>query len=231
MSVSVLLAACSNAGSTSPTVSTGGEREKPHSEPARVAATTTGEAITVVPTTVQPPTYVFPFVGKPVSYGTTHHDYPASDVFGCGAIVVAPTDGIVVQTREVDLWDAAIDLPSNRGGKYVSLLGRDGVRYYFAHLETVLAVVGQAVQPGDPMGVMGRTGNARESACHTHFGISWPCPQNEWRVRRGEVWPAPYLDAWRAGEQRSPVLEVFAVAQENPTACDDALAEPSAAAA
>lgn len=229
--MSVLLAACSNAGSTSPTVSTGGEREKPHSEPARVAATTTGEATTVVPTTVQPPTYVFPFVGKPVSYGTTHHDYPASDVFGCGAIVVAPTDGIVVQTREVDLWDAAIDLPSNRGGKYVSLLGRDGVRYYFAHLETVLAVVGQAVQPGDPMGVMGRTGNARESACHTHFGISWPCPANEWGVRRGEIWPAPYLDAWREGEQRSPVLEVFAVAQENPTACDDALAEPSAAAA
>ena len=64
---------------------------------------TSDEAITIVPTTLPPPAYVVPFVGRHVSYGGTHHDYPASDVFGCGAIVVAPTDGTVVQTREFDV--------------------------------------------------------------------------------------------------------------------------------
>ena len=179
-------------------------------------------------TTLPPPVYVFPFVGKRVSYGTRHHDYPAADVFGCGAIVVAPTDGTVVQVRDVDTWDPAVDSPADRGGKYVSMVGRDGVRYYFAHLDLVLATADQAVQPGDPLGVMGRTGNARESACHTHVGISWPCPANEWAVRRGEIWPAPYLDAWQAGEQLSPVLEIYAVSLANPTACDDAIADPLA---
>ena len=61
---------------------------------------------------------------------------------------------------------------------------------------------------GDPLGVMGQTGNARKSACHTHFGISWPCDATEWAVRRGEIWPWKYLDAWRAGEQLSPVAEI-----------------------
>jgi murein DD-endopeptidase MepM/ murein hydrolase activator NlpD len=194
--------------------------------PKSTAATTSTVA---APTTTLPlPVYVFPFVGKRVSYGSTHHDYPAADVFGCGAIVVAPTDGAVVQTRDVDLWDPAIDSPANRGGKFVAMVGRDGVRYYFAHLDTVLAVEGQALQPGDPLGVMGRTGNARESACHTHVGISWPCPANEWAVRRGEIWPAPYLDAWRAGEQKSPALEIYATSLANPSACADAIVDPEA---
>ena len=33
-------------------------------------------------------TYVFPFVGRDVSYGTTHHDYPAVDLFGCEAMAL-----------------------------------------------------------------------------------------------------------------------------------------------
>ena len=179
-------------------------------------------AAIVTTSTASPSAYVFPFVGRAVSYGTTHHDYPATDVFGCGAIVVAPTDGEVVETRDADVWDPATDLAADRGGRFVSMVGHDGVRYYFAHLDIVLAVVGQVVRPGDPLGVMGSTGNARGSACHTHMGISRPCPAAEWAVRRGEVWPAPYLDAWRVGEPASPVLEVYASAQADPAACDSA---------
>ncbi|MGB8860252.1 MAG: M23 family metallopeptidase [Ilumatobacteraceae bacterium] len=236
----MLLAGCSNGPAESGSASSAGATVSPTTgeiavPPSTFVSTTVTIAravsgTSVVPATVPAPSvYVFPFVGKRVSYGTTHHDYPAADVFGCGAIVVAPTDGTVVQTRDVDLWDPAIDSPANRGGKFVAMVGGDGVRYYFAHLDSVLADEGQAVLPGDPLGVMGRTGNARETACHTHVGISWPCPADEWAVRRGEVWPSAYLDAWRAGEQRSPVLEVYATAQANPTACADAIADPSAA--
>lgn len=202
--------------------------------PATTATTSpvTVEPSTAAPTSVPPtaaptttlPVYVFPFAGRDVGYGTTHHDYPATDVFGCGALVLAPTSGSVLETRTFDPWDPAVNDPATRGGLYVSMLGGDGVRYYVAHLETVTVQPGQSVAPGDQLGVMGKTGNARNSACHTHLGISWPCPDPEWEVRRGEIWPAPYLDAWRAGEQRSPAAEAAARQAELPDACAQAAA-------
>lgn len=197
-----------------------------------VASTTTSPVTTTtVPsttTTVPLPVYAFPFAGLDVSYSDDHSGYPATDVFGCGAMVVSPTNGTVVQTRDFDSWDPDIHAGSNRGGKYVAVLGVDGVRYYFAHLDTVLVEVGQAVQPGDPLGPMGATGDARSSVCHTHMGISWVCPGNEWKVRRGMVWPAPYLDAWRDGQQVSPAPEVASEMAANPEACAAAMAEPDA---
>lgn len=186
-----------------------------------VAATTT----TTLP---RPLVYVFPFIGKQVSYAHIHHDYPASDVFGCGANVVAPIGGTIEQTRTVDPWVPKVNDPATRGGKYVSMVGDDGVRYYFAHLDSVAVQPGDDVNAGDPLGVMGQTGNARNSACHTHFGISWPCDSTEWAVRRGEIWPWKYLDAWRAGEQLSPVDEVKAAQAANPEACTKAGLAPSA---
>src|SRR3954462_1641811 len=108
--------------------------------PPKVAPSTTSSTST---TTTPPLTYVFPFTGKKVSYAHTHHDYPASDVFGCGAGVVAPVRGEVRETRTVDPWDPKVNDPATRGGKYVSMEGDDGVRYYFAHLASVAVRVGQ----------------------------------------------------------------------------------------
>ncbi len=167
----------------------------------------------------RPLLYVFPFTGKKVSYGHRHHDYPATDVTGCGAGVVAPIGGTIQETRTFDPWVPKIDDPATRGGKYVSMLGDDGVRYYFAHLDHVDVQPDDVVGAGDQLGVMGQTGNARNSVCHTHFGISWPCDHTEWAVRRGEIWPWKYLDAWRAGQQLSPVDEVTAAEAANPDAC------------
>ena len=180
-------------------------------------------------TAARPLHYVFPFTGKKISYGHTHHDYPATDVFGCGAEVVAPIGGIVKETRLVDPWVPKVNDPATRGGKYVSMLGDDGVRYYFAHLDSVAVHPGDSVDPGDALGVMGQTGNARNSACHTHFGISWPCDNTEWAVRRGEIWPWKYLDAWRDGEQLSPVDEVATEEAKHRDACDLAASATSAA--
>lgn len=193
--------------------------------------------ITVVQTTVassttaaaRPLVYVFPFTGQVVSYQHEHHDYPATDVFGCGANVVAPLWGTVVQTRLEDLWDPKVDDPATRGGLYVAMVGGDNVRYYFAHLASVSVAPGDAVDAGTPLGIMGQTGNARKTACHTHFGISRPCPSDEWAVRRGEVWPWTFLDAWRSGNTTSsPALAIYAIAQQNPQACEFAQNAPSA---
>ena len=158
-------------------------------------------------------------------WGTTHAGYSATDVFApCGADVVSPVNGVALEVRTVDGWDPAVEDPATRGGRSIALLGDDGVRYYMAHFEAIdpAILVGGRVGVGDLLGTVGQTGRA--SACHVHFGISPPCPTQEWSVRRGAIWPHPYLDAWRAGEQLSPVEEVERWVSDNPTACADAAA-------
>ena len=164
------------------------------------------------------------------SWGQTHgRGYPATDIFvGCGASIVSPVTGVVLEVRRVDAYDPAVDNPATAGGLSISVLGDDGVRYYLAHFRLIL----DAIQPevrvtaGQRLGEMGDTGRA--SACHVHFGLSPPCPGKEWSVRRGVIWPYPYLDAWRDGDQRSPADEVTDWLQSNPDACEMAMAEPNA---
>ena len=209
--------------------------------------TTTATPTTTVPTTITPTTttastttttaraagttpYVVPVAdAAAAAWGETHAGYPASDVFvGCGAPVASPVNGTVIESRRVDQYDPNVDNPATRGGRSVTIVGDDGVRYYLAHFDTILETLepGVRVLVGQPLGTMGDTGRA--SACHTHFGISPPCPGKEWSVRRGVVWPFPYLDDWRNGGQRSPVDEVTQWSADHPTACADAMADPDA---
>ena len=138
-------------------------------------------------------------------------------------------NGVAVDVRVVDSWDPAVDNPATRGGRSVAVLGDDGVRYYVAHLEAVdsALAVGDRVAIGQRLGTVGLTG--RTSACHVHFGVSPPCPGPEWSVRRGVIGPAPYLDAWRAGQQLSPAVDVERWLDANPTGCADAMQDPHAA--
>jgi peptidoglycan LD-endopeptidase LytH len=165
-----------------------------------------------------------------VSYGKDHHDYPATDIFAsCGATVMAPVDGIVTEIRRDDAYDAATDNPAQRGGRSFTIIGVDGVRYYGSHLATVdpSIVAGQSVVVGTVLGTVGKSGRA--SGCHLHLGISPPCEGTEWKVRRGVIWPWRYLDAWANGTDMSPADEVTRWSIDHPTACVDALAEPTAA--
>ena len=134
----------------------------------------------------------------------------------------------MLETRTADLYDRGADNPAYRGGEYVAILGVDGVRYYLAHLGSVSTGLtpGAAVTAGQRVATLGRTGDA--SACHLHFGISPPCPGKEWGIRRGVVWPQPYLDAWRHGQTASPRTEVTAWSSRWPDACALAMAAPHA---
>jgi murein DD-endopeptidase MepM/ murein hydrolase activator NlpD len=176
------------------------------------------------------PEYVMPVADVDrAGWGDTHSSYPATDVFiGCGADLVSPVNGTVLEVRRTNAYDPAVDNPATRGGRSVSVLGEDGVRYYLAHFDTIVSDLkpGDDVTAGELLGTMGDTG--RTSACHLHFSISPPCPGKEWSVRRGVVWPYRYLDAWRRGEQLSPVGEVEAWAAANPNACAEAMADPFA---
>ncbi|RZK78154.1 MAG: hypothetical protein EOO85_07025 [Pedobacter sp.] len=75
--------------------------------------------------------------------------------------VLAIAEGRVLRVNE-----------NNLGGKVVWMRpkGKDYTLYY-AHLDEQIATEGQIVSPGDTLGLMGNTGNARATAPHLHFGI------------------------------------------------------------
>ena len=159
------------------------------------------------------PIYVFPVAGCEVNYARAHHDYAATDILAkAGCKFVAPINGVVDEVNRTDIWSGKTNLGIDRGGLYVSIIGEDGVRYYGSHLRTIPASIqpGVAVKAGRLLGAIGATGSARGTAPHLHFGISWPTPPDTWWVRRGEVLPWKYLDAWKAGKDLSPVKEVNA---------------------
>jgi murein DD-endopeptidase MepM/ murein hydrolase activator NlpD len=151
--------------------------------------------------------------GCQVSYGRSHHDYPATDIFAArGCAFVAPVDGRVDEVSTADRWSTASDRGADRGGRSVSMVGADGVRYYGSHLEAVAAGIapGMRVRAGRLLGLVGNSGSARVTATHLHFGISWPTRPGVWWVRRGVVHPWRYLDSWRAGGDLSPARAVRA---------------------
>ncbi|MEX2467424.1 MAG: M23 family metallopeptidase [Gemmatimonadota bacterium] len=76
---------------------------------------------------------------------------------------------------------------TNLGGKVVWL--RDPVRnanLYYAHLDSQAVSTGQEVSPGDTLGFVGNTGNARTTPPHLHFGL--------YRRGEGPVDPFPFID-------------------------------------
>ena len=159
------------------------------------------------------PIYVFPVTGCEVNYAKAHHDYAATDILSkAGCKFVAPINGVVDEVNRIDAWSGKTNLGIDRGGLYVSIIGEDGVRYYGSHLRSIPASIqsGVVVKAGRFLGTIGATGSARGTAPHLHFGISWPTPAQTWWVRRGEVLPWKYLDAWKAGKDLSPVKEVNA---------------------
>lgn len=77
------------------------------------------------------------------------------------------------------------------GGKVVWV--RDPVRnasVYYAHLDSQHVRDGQFVEPGDTVGFVGNTGNARTTPPHLHLGL--------YRRGEGAVDPFPFIDPVRA---------------------------------
>lgn len=58
------------------------------------------------------------------------------------------------------------------GGRTVMVLGPGGQRHYYAHLERYPARrEGEWIEPGDVVGYVGDSGNARGTPPHLHYGI------------------------------------------------------------
>ncbi|NOK58557.1 MAG: Murein DD-endopeptidase MepM and murein hydrolase activator NlpD, containing LysM domain [Chloroflexi bacterium AL-W] len=155
--------------------------------------------------------YVFPVKNDSCRYPSSHHDYPAADIFcPIGTEFVAVTSGIVDFVSKEDLYAQGSREPTHRGGLSVAIIGDDGIRYYGSHLLQVTEGIepGTRVQAGQILGLTGDTGNAKGTDPHLHFGISRPTTPEDWQIRRGEVWPQEYLAAWKDGQHMTPVLEL-----------------------
>src|SRR3954471_19558691 len=170
---------------------------------------------TPTPTAASPRTvtlhYFFPVSRCTASPSSSHHDYPASDIFtkkGCRFVAVVA--GRVDEVSYVDRWSPSHDGGAVRGGRSVSIVGDDGVRYYGSHLLKIAAGIkpGVRVHAGQLLGLIDNSGDARYTPTHVHFGISWPTRHGIWWVRRGEVCPQSYLRAWRNHRNLSPAPEV-----------------------
>lgn len=179
----------------------------------RIIAVAISLALVPISSASAAPVYLFPVPGCKVNYARAHHDYAATDILAkAGCKFIAPIDGIIDEVNRVDTWKSPPNLGITRGGLSVSLIGVDGVRYYGSHLRSIPASIepGVKVKAGRLLGAIGSTGSARGTSPHLHFGISWPTPADIWWVRRGEVLPWKYLDAWKKGKDLSPVKAVLA---------------------
>jgi murein DD-endopeptidase MepM/ murein hydrolase activator NlpD len=159
------------------------------------------------------PVYVFPIVGCKATYAKSHHDYQATDIQAkAGCKYVAPIGGTITEVSAKDVWSWKNNFGDTRGGLSVTLVGDDGVRYYGSHFKKIEPGIepGVVVVAGQTLAYVGATGSAKGTKPHVHFGISWPTPveSNIWWVRRGVLYPWPYLDAWKAGTDKSPFNSV-----------------------
>ena len=59
------------------------------------------------------------------------------------------------------------------GGNWVMVAGAGGRYYYYAHLEDFAPglYVGKRLEAGDPIGLVGDSGNAKGTPTHLHFGV------------------------------------------------------------
>ena len=115
----------------------------------------------------------------------SHHGV---DIFASrGTPVVAASEGTITRVRTTPL-----------GGKVIWLRDhRDRQSLYYAHLDSQFVTVGQWVQPGDTLGLVGNTGNAVTTPPHLHFAI--------YRRGEGPVDPWPFI---ASPASRLPPLEV-----------------------
>ena len=137
--------------------------------------------------------YAFPILGDH-EYGMSAgrfgaarsgHTHQGQDVMAaCGLPLVAARGGRV----QMSTWDDA-------AGNYLVIDGRGtGNDFMYAHLaEPSPLRAGEVVRTGQPIGIVGDTGDAQ--GCHLHFEI-WGAPG--WYEGGSPFDPLPYLQKWDA---------------------------------
>ncbi|MEV4108541.1 peptidoglycan DD-metalloendopeptidase family protein [Nonomuraea sp. NPDC049695] len=159
--------------------------------------------------------YAFPVKGCRTTYQRKLLVLPKTTIWAQqGCAFVAPIGGVVDEVNVQNKWRPATDAGADREGRFVTIIGDDGVRYLGGHLDSVADGIkpGVRVNAGQLLGRVGKSGNARDTGANLYFAISWKTGPAYWWVRRGMVKPWDYLDAWQSGNRTySPRDETLAL--------------------
>ncbi|MBO0938553.1 M23 family metallopeptidase [Fibrella sp. HMF5335] len=123
------------------------------------------------------------YFGVPRDGGRRRHE--GIDIFAPkGTPAIASVAGVISRVGQNEL-----------GGNVVFLTDNDREqRLYYAHLDRFNVATGQRVNPGDTIGFVGNTGNARTTGPHLHFGV--------YTYADGAVDPLPYVRLGRGPAQQ-----------------------------
>jgi LysM repeat protein len=90
------------------------------------------------------------------------HGYNGVDFASpCGTAVVASAEGRIIVARSSG-WNGGY-------GKYIVLAHSNGTQTLYAHLQGILASLGQTIAQGSQIGFVGTSGNS--TGCHLHFEV------------------------------------------------------------
>jgi murein DD-endopeptidase MepM/ murein hydrolase activator NlpD len=167
--------------------------------------------------------YVFPVGGGPgvVFASHTHHDYPAVDIAApMGSPLYALANAVVVKS-----WSA----PDPACGIGLTLQAFDGQVWTYCHLSVLdpNVVAGAQLTAGEPVGLVGATGDA--TGPHLHLQLQppteWPQQQAWFQAFAGQAFTwtdaAPPADSTRAlsfvaAAAQAPVFQVISPQDPSP---------------
>lgn len=103
------------------------------------------------------------------NFGKAHNNNAVDIANSCGSPVFASAEGLVVPDKNypdgTTGWNGGY-------GSFVLIEHPSGVKTRYAHLEKVIAEIGDFVKSGQKIGLMGSTGNVHGvTGCHLHFEV------------------------------------------------------------
>lgn len=108
----------------------------------------------------------------PWTRGENGWPHTGVDIFGkVGTPVVSQTGGFVLYAKNMP----------GKAGKSVFVLGPKWRIHEYLHLDTIKTDPFRFVKPNEVIGTLGKTGNAKNTPAHVHYGIITPIPY-VWRI-------------------------------------------------
>jgi murein DD-endopeptidase MepM/ murein hydrolase activator NlpD len=156
--------------------------------------------------------YVFPVAGGAgvVSVGHTHHDYPAADIAAPeGSPLYALSDGVVERS-----WTE----PDPACGIGFTIATTDGLAWTYCHLSYLepSVVAGASLTAGQPVGLVGQTGDASGPHLHLQLQPATGYPQDELWFQAFAGTAFTWQDSVQDNAAQNPVFSVVGADSATP---------------
>jgi murein DD-endopeptidase MepM/ murein hydrolase activator NlpD len=148
--------------------------------------------------------------------GHTHHDYPAADIAAPeGSQVYALSDGTVTQA-----WPS----PAGNCGIGFTIATTDGLTWTYCHLSYLEPAVmqGALLAAGQPVGLVGHTGDAEGPHLHLQLQPATGYPQDEPWFQSFAGTAFSWLDTIQTNAAPNPVFAVVGGSQTVARSLDSA---------